>query len=142
MKIAVLDSDRKWHSKIAGIIKGDNHIDYFISHKELGKTKLSEYDVIFLDFKPSPTLTGEEIARSIEIKTNAKLALMAEGKEWISKTAVTNGRIQAVIDKVKPVQFVNFLKNVKNIKATKEYVEQAIEQLDNVKKAMNNEEIS
>ena len=141
MKIAVLDSDRRWHLKIAEIIKGDNHIDYFVSHKELGKIKLSEYDVIFLDFKPSPTLSGEDIAKSIEIKTNAKLALMAEGKDWISKSAVTNGRIQAVIDKVKPVQFVDFLKSVKNIQSTKEYVEQALEQLDNVKKAMNNNEL-
>ena len=66
---------------------------------------------------------------------------MAEGKDWISKSAVTNGRIQAVIDKVKPVQFVDFLKSVKNIQATKEYVEQALEQLDNVKKAMNNNEL-
>lgn len=136
MKIAILDSNKMWHRTIAGVIRKDNHVDYFTSHDEFGKVKISTYDAILLDFNKSPKLNGEEVAKSIEGKTLAKVALMYDKKEVIPKTIVTNGRIQAIIDKNKPNQFVNFFKNVHRMQTSKEYVGDAIEQINNVKKAM------
>ena len=135
MKIAIVDNDKKWAKKLFDIISLDDDVYYFSSHDEFGKTKLSGYDIIFLEYS-LPGLTGEEVAKAIEGKTNATVALMGKDYDWISKNIVTNGHIQAVLDKKKPLQFLKFLETVENKHITRGYFGEAMEQLNKMKEAI------
>lgn len=136
MNIAVIDIDVWWRRRLIDIISPEDEISFFSSHEEFGKAKISNYDIIFIEYKLPGGLSGEEIAKAIGEKTNATIALMGERHDWISKKIVTNGHIEAVLDKSIPDQFIKFLESVHHKNIIHGYFDDAMKQLNRMKEAI------
>lgn len=138
MNIAVIDVNIWWRRRLIDIISPEDNISFFSSHEDFGKSKIDIYDIIFIEYKLPGGLNGEEIAKSIEGKTDATVALMGENNDWLSKNIVTNGHIEAVLDKSKPAQFTDFLESVHHKNIIHSYFGKAMEELNKVKEAILN----
>jgi len=136
MKIAIVDNDRAWLKNLLDIISDKDDINYFSSNKEFGKVSIKGYDIIFIEYNLPGKFTGEQIARAIEGKTDATVALMGKNYDWISQNIVTNGHIQAVLDKNKPNQFTKFLESIHNTHIIRGYFGEAMEELNKMKQAI------
>jgi DNA-binding NtrC family response regulator len=131
--IAVIDDDNDWHTIMSrDILKAETNVDYFHSHKEFGKADLKKYDLIFIDYN-LPGLSGEDIAKVVTSKCEAKVALMSSETGWVSSDIVKNKSIKAVLDKGKLKKFRKFLKDFYSENTTKEYMKKAKQTLKNIK---------
>lgn len=133
MNIAVIDNDTWWRRRLIDFIEPEDSIDFFSTHEEFGKAKLSKYDIIFIEYALPKELNGEEIAKSLEGKTRASIALMGCNFNWISKNIVTNGNIKAVLDKDRPHQFIRFLNSEEHKNETYSYFNKAMEEINKIK---------
>ena len=136
MKIAIVDNDRHWLKTLIDIISDEDDINYFSSNKEFGKTQISGYDIIFIEYGLSGQFTGEQIANAIEGKTDATIALMVKNYDWISQNIVTNDHIKAVLDKDKPEQFTKFLESIHHTHIIRGYFGEAMKELNKMQQAI------
>jgi len=136
MNIAVIDNDKWWRRRLIDLIGLEDSIDFFTTHTEFEKAKLSKYDIILIEYDLPRYLNGEEIAKSLEGKTHASIALMGCNFNWISKNIVTNGNIKAVLNKDRLYQFINFLHSEEHKNETYSYFEKAMEEINKIKEAV------
>ena len=136
MRIAVVGEDRGWNIAMRALFPDEENIDYFVTHEDFGKAELGSYSAIFLDYDLSG-MNGEEIAKGIQGKTRAMVALMGGKNGWISKNIVKNGYIHATLDKTKPQQFIDFLESVRHRDIMKNRFREAMDTLNRIDQMMS-----